>query len=408
MKRGVMVKVLTFLLMFAIGAYLFINSPFNSFDLSNRVAVVVSVPLHGGAGESIRNSVELAFEELDYTVGGFNVDLLFLDDGDDNGLWNEDLERQNAELAVADSDVMAYIGTYNSGAAKISIPILNKAHIAQISPANTWPGLTKAGFTPGEPGIFYPTGSRNYFRVCTTDDNQGPAGAVWATELGFKSVYVVDDGSLYGVGVSDLFIQKAKDLDIQILGQHTLQKGGVTNLEILREIESLGPNFIYYGGTTPGGIAPFLQQMQSFSIPSKIMGPDGISGQDFIDLVGPDVAEGVYVTTIGVDALNLGTPEADSFASVYREKYGIEADGFAVLGYETAHVVIEALVAADGKKDRKTVLKAVAETKNFDKVLDTWSFDKSGDTDLILLSGSVAKSGSFEFVKQLTGPKKSR
>ena len=38
---------------------------------------------------------------------------------------------------------MVYMATYNSGAAKISIPIMNEAGMAMISYANTYPGLTK-------------------------------------------------------------------------------------------------------------------------------------------------------------------------------------------------------------------------------------------------------------------------
>ena len=44
---------------------------------------------------------------------------------------------------------------FNSGAAKVSIPITNRAHMAQITPANTYPGLTrKNGAAPGEPEIY--------------------------------------------------------------------------------------------------------------------------------------------------------------------------------------------------------------------------------------------------------------
>ena len=84
-------------------------------------------------------------------------------------------KRANANEAVKDPDVMVYIGTYNSGAAKISMPILNKAGLLMISPANTWPGLTKPGMgDPGEPEIYRPSGKVNYFRVVPADDLQGP------------------------------------------------------------------------------------------------------------------------------------------------------------------------------------------------------------------------------------------
>ena len=54
---------------------------------------------------------------------------------------------------------MVYIGTYNSGAAKLSIPILNAACLVMVSPANSYPGLTKAvdGVTaPGRARLLLP------------------------------------------------------------------------------------------------------------------------------------------------------------------------------------------------------------------------------------------------------------
>ena len=70
------------------------------------------------------------------------------------------------------------MGTYNSGCAKIIVPILNqdpKGPMVMVSNANTNPGLTKA-WDPGEPGKYYPTGKRNYYRVVTTDDKKHDKG----------------------------------------------------------------------------------------------------------------------------------------------------------------------------------------------------------------------------------------
>jgi len=374
------------------------------FDTSSIVKIAISVPEAGAAGESIANAVELAFTELDFKVDDFDIELLFLDGGDENGIWSEDIERANAERAVHDPEVLAYIGTYNSGAAKISIPILNKGNLVQISPGNTWPGLTKSGFAPGEPGIFYPTGTRNYFRVCTTDDNQGPAGAIWANELGVKSVYIIDDGGAYGAGIANLFKRKAHSIDLEVLGHSTIGKNANSYLDILNPIKENEPDLVYYGGTAPGGITLFIQEMRAMGITSKIMGPDGIAAQDFVDLAGDDLAEGVYATTIGVSATDIETKESLKFKDAYMAKYLTEPGPFAVLGYETAHVLIEALKNVEGQRDRVAVMKAVSQTHDFGILLDKWSFDNFGDTSNILMSGSVVKDGAFEFVKILTAP----
>jgi len=396
---GAFVVILTGLLV-----YIAHSNNFISLSDTEEIKIAISVPLAGTAGASIKNSIELAFGEVNYTIDDFKVELLVLDGGDETGAWSDEIEKNNAETAAADPDVLAYMGTYNSGAAKISIPILNRANIVQISPANTWPGLTKTGFAPGEPGIFYPTGQRNYFRVCTTDDNQGPAGAIWANELGFSSVYVIDDGEAYGVGVAGLFKRKALSIGIDVVGNSTLSDEPRSRREILDKVKQHEPDLIYYGGTTPGGIAPFLQEIDALEIDVKIMGPDGIAGQDFIDLVGVDIAEGVYATTIGVSALNIDREEAYRFNELYSSTYGSDAGPFAVLAYESAQVLIAALKKVDGKKDRLAVLEAVRDTKNFHSLLDNWSFDDAGDTDLVLMSGSKVVGGAFVFIKDLQTP----
>src|SRR5204863_59288 len=107
------------------------------------------------------------------------LEVVNLDDASpQTGKWDGAVEAENANKAVGDPLAIVYIGTYNSGAAKVSIPITNRAHMAQVTPANTYPGLTKKrGAAPGEPEIYRPGGFVNYFRPIPADDIQGAVGA---------------------------------------------------------------------------------------------------------------------------------------------------------------------------------------------------------------------------------------
>ena len=85
---------------------------------------------------------------------------------------------------IGDKSVMVYIGPYNSGASKTSQPLLNEAGLLQISPACTWPGLTKkvpGGEASGEPGVYRKSEKITFCRVCPNDFVQGPLSAVFAT-----------------------------------------------------------------------------------------------------------------------------------------------------------------------------------------------------------------------------------
>ena len=146
------------------------------------------------------------------------------------GKWDPAQETANANKAVDDQDVVAYIGTGSSGAAKLSIPILNQANIVMVSPAATYPGLTKPGKGEGnEPNVYYPNGKRNFARVFPTDDLQGKAAAKWAKLLGVKKVYILDEQELDGKGIADIFETVAKQLGLQVLGHEGIEPSSTSN-----------------------------------------------------------------------------------------------------------------------------------------------------------------------------------
>jgi branched-chain amino acid transport system substrate-binding protein len=136
------------------------------------------------------------------------------------GGWDSAKCATNARLYASNRSVIGVVGTFNSGCAKIIVPILNRANpgpLPMVSPANTNPGLTKH-WDPGEPQKYYPTGVRNYARVVATDDFQGPADAMWSKALGYKKVYVLNDKQTYGFGVATTYKNAAKKLGIQVVG----------------------------------------------------------------------------------------------------------------------------------------------------------------------------------------------
>src|SRR5262245_12853340 len=172
--------------------------------------------------DSIINSIRMRLDEANSLVcgGRFKIDLLDANDGAAvTGLWQEGLETRNANKAVEDPDVMIYLGPFDSDAAKVSIPILNRAGMVMISSSNTYTGLTRPNRAhPDEPGKYYPSGQRNYTRVVTADDVQGDAGARWAQKLGVKKVYILDDQEGYGQSVAYAFEKTAKEIGIEVLG----------------------------------------------------------------------------------------------------------------------------------------------------------------------------------------------
>lgn len=366
---------------------------------TNIITIVYSAPLSLSSTDISLNAVNLALEQRNNRAGGFDVVLKVLDDGDVTGNWVEENERSNALVAVSDPTTVAFLGPLNTGAAKISMPILNQAGIVQMSPSNTWPGLTKSGFLPNEPGIFYPTGIQHYVRVAPTDDLQGPAGALWAFELGFKSAYVVNDNDAYGIGIANLFERKARNIGISIVGSKSITPDTTQYQAVGDEIIASGAELVYYGGITPNGGPELLKYLREKGSTAAFMGPDGIFEQDFIDRAG-SASEGVFITAIGAPPEEVKSPTAIAFLTTYKERFNSDPDVFGALTYDATIALLDAIDRADSS-DRAAILREVKAIRSQPGVFGTWGFDKNGDTTLTLMSGNIIVNGSFTFDKIL-------
>ncbi|MBI4492876.1 MAG: branched-chain amino acid ABC transporter substrate-binding protein [Chloroflexi bacterium] len=378
--------------------------------LSGTVKIVSSLPRTGsskGQTDTMVNAMKMALEESNNKVGDATI---AYDDMDDataaKGSWDAAKEAENANKAAADQNVLLYLGTFNSGAAKVSIPILNRAGpLGMISPANTYPGLTKKveGVEANEPDVYYPNKTRNYYRVIPADDLQGPMGASWAKDLGAKKVYILDDTELYGHGIAVAFQLAAKKLNLDVVGGPDGIDAKASDYRALaQKIKTSGADLVYFGGITQNNAGKLWQDLKAAVPDLKLMGPDGIMENAFIEAAGP-AAEGSYITFGGVPPDQLKGKGAD-FVKKYKDKYKQDLEAYTAYGYEAARVGLKAIQDC-GKKDRACVVEALSKVKNFDGVLGTWSFTETGDTTLTTGSGNTVKNGKFEFVKVLEAPK---
>jgi len=370
---------------------------------AKTVKILSSLPMTGASRTQtveIVNSIQMAI--ADTKINNVTVQFEALDDATAaKGSWDAAQEAENARKAINDKSVVAYIGTYNSGAAKVSIPLLNQAGLVMVSPANTYPGLTKPGKgEANEPNTYYPNGKRNYARVVPADDLQGAVGAVWTKDLGGKNVYIIHDTELYGKGIADVFRAKAKEIGLTEKGYEGAQKAD-NYRALANKIKDSGADFVYYGGIVDNNPAVLAKDLKAVAPNIKFMGPDGINCSEFLKQAGP-AGDGVYSTFGGVPPEKYTGKSAD-WLKAYDAKYQNKSpNAYAIYGYEAAKVVLAAIAkAGDKADDRATVLANVMGTKDYEGVLGKWSFDANGDTTLTQFSGSVGKGGAWVFEKEL-------
>ncbi len=317
-------------------------------------------------------------------AGRFRIDYVSLDDASAaSGQWAADRERANANQAAADPDAVVYLGTFNSDAARVSIPILNQAGLVMISPANTADDLTAGA----DAARYFPGGERNYARVIARDEFQGAFGARWAAHLGARTVYMLDDGQSYGRAIADQFEQSAAAHTLTVVGRAEVS-GNLADLTA--QITAANPDLIYYGGLAQPDLVQLIKGLRVAGVTAAVMGPDGLLIPDFAQAVTAASGDGIYTTLAGVVPAQL--PAAGQrFVADYTTRYQAPS-GYTAFAYEAASVALAA-IARVCVKDRAAILKAVLATRDFQGVLGTWSFDANGDTTLYAMLGYRVQEG---------------
>jgi branched-chain amino acid transport system substrate-binding protein len=362
---------------------------------TSEIHVYSSLPRQGTNTEQTDTLVEQIKSILDgQKVGNFTIKYTDLDDSSAaaGGDWDGAVEQANANKVAADPDAMIYIGTYNSGAAKLSIPILNEACIIMISPANSYPGLTKAvaGVTqPGEPETYFPKGYRNYVRVIATDDAQGAAGAEWAKSMGKTKAYVLDDTQTYGHGLAAAWALHANKIGIEVLSANKTTEGfdakSTDYAALAQKIKSSGADVIYIGSITGQNTGKLWKDLRSAMPDITIMTGDGVFEKSWYDGAG-QAGNGTFLTFGGVGPDQLTGAGKDWFEKYKTDHNGDQPATYTAYGNASAVVALNALKTATTANDRYEVLKAALATKDLDTVVGKVTFDANGDA----LGGSIS------------------
>jgi branched-chain amino acid transport system substrate-binding protein len=318
-------------------------------------------------GISIRNSVELAIEQLQGPLNdmGYSIEFVPFDDQ-----ANPDVGVSNAQLIVNDSAIMAVVGHLNSGVALPSSEVYNDNDLVMVSPANTNVNITDRA---------YPTVNR----ICGRDDTQGAAGAAFAATLeGVESVYVLHDTTAYGQGVADFFSAEAEAQGLTVLGFEGTEEP--SNFDgIIQPILALDPDLIYFGGIySQTGI--FISQARAAGYEGIFMGPDGFDSSEFAELSG-DAGMGTYYTSVAAPVTVY--EGAAQFAADYEEKFGEGVQPFGAQSYDSAGIVLQGIAAAieaNGGElpTRLQVAEAVRAVEGYEGLTGTISFDDNGDPEV--------------------------
>ncbi len=359
---------------------------------SGTVDVYSSLPLQGASKDQTNamvDGIKLAVKQAGSKAGGVTIKYESLDDSTaKEGNWEPNQVASNARQVAQDKKAVAVIGEFNSGATKVSLPILNAVGIAQISPANTYVGLTtdEPGSEPGEPAKYQPTGKKTYARIVPRDTIQAEALVTQMKTDGCTKVAIANDKDTYGAGLAEVVELNAKEQGVTIVGNEGIQKDAANFRGVADKFKGAGADCFLFAGVTANGAIQVYKDVAA-AIPNvKTYGGDGVCESGFTSPSKKGIPESVGKNfSCTVATLDLASyPGGQEFIKAFSAEYGTDKpDPYAIYGYEAMQLVIDTLKAGgQAATTREGFVAQLFKTKDRDSVLGTYSIDANGDTSL--------------------------
>ena len=380
------------------------------------VDIYSSLPLQGASTSQtvpLVNGIKLALSQAGGKAGQWTVNYQSLDDSTAAaGKWDPGQTAANARKVATDPKAVYYIGEFNSGASEVSIPILNQAGLPQVSPANTYVGLTTnlAGSAPGEPQKYYPSGTRTYLRIVPIDSIQAAAGLIAMKNAGCTKVAIANDKEAYGAGLATLLELEKGFYGVNIVSNTGIDPTTPNFRSYASTIQGQGADCFYFAGITANGGVQIVKDVNSALPKAKIFGGDGVCSDTWTSAAKGGVPASIDpLMECTVATLDLAAyPGGKDFLAAYQAKYGTaNPDPYAIYGYEVMKLGLDTIAKLGAQGNSKSdVLKALFATTQRNSVLGTYGFDKNGDTTLKSYGlYKVGSNGEPVFSKTITPTK---
>ena len=317
-----------------------------------KIGMITTLSTKAGyLGEEIRDGFQLAIDMEKGRLGGIPVQLLIGDDG-----RKPEKGRQLAERFIQKDHVKILTGLVFSNVAMAVVPKVVRQGIFVISP-NAGPSrLAGKGC------------NKNYFNVSWQTDNLSEVIGQYATEQGYKKVFIIAPNYIAGKDNVAGFKRFYKG---GIAGELYTTLGQADYAAEIAALRSAAPDAVYF--FLPGGMGiNFLKQYAQSGLSRDIplMGP-AATDERILHSVGPAALGVINSSQWCVD---FHTPANEKFVAAFTKKYGRTPTLFASQGYDTARLIGSALAAVKGDMSRTDDFRRALEKADFTSVRGSFRF----------------------------------
>jgi len=391
------------------------RSPVEGRVPGRTLRIYMSGSLSGASATSTRAAMrgaEMALRDHGPRIGRYRIQLTTLDDATaQSDGWDPNQTTLNARTAAQDPTAIGYIGEFDSGASAISIPILNRAGVPQVSAQGGAVGLTSdgPGRSPGEPAKYYPTGRRTFVRVVPTYAVEAAVEVSLEQTTGCRSAFVLQDGRVDGEDAAISFVLAAQAAGLRVLGVQSYEAQAGDYRSVGLAVAKLAPSCVLLAATDEHSAARVAAQVGAVDPSASILAASPLADPAFVDpeLGGIPLSLDPRVFVLAPGLASSSYPRrGQEFLARYARLYG-SAPPQAIFGYEAMSLLLHAInVATDhgrAQAVRARVVQELFATRERHSLLGTYSLDRDGDTSLRAYGIYRVKAGALSFVAQERG-----
>lgn len=379
-----------------------------------RLVVYTGLPLVGPTaadGRAVLRGERIALAALHGRVGRYRIVLRALDDATRASRgWNPGQTDTIATRVARDSRTIGYIGDLNSGASAVSLPILNRAHIPQVSPSASAVGLTRGGpeASPGEPERYYPARTRTFARVVPNDAVQSAVQVRLQREAGCQRIMVLYDAEFDGRDAASAYEVAARRAGLQVIGSDQVDPTAAGERSLASQLGALAPDCVLLSALDQDHAATLADTVVD-ALPSASVFVTAAAGEPaFVARRGGVDAVDDPQLTITQPTLGEASypPAGQRFLRAFDRRYGSGATQ-GIWGQAAMSLLLDAIRRASdgGRRDvtRTRVMHAIFATRNQHSVLGTYSITPSGDTTIRRYGVYHVVDGHLVFWKAVRG-----
>ena len=297
-------------------------------------------------GTMIENGFKMYVDEQGGKLGGNEVQYFKVDDESDPAKAAD-----NVNKLIKRDQVDVLVGTVHSGVALAMAKAAKESNTLLIVP------------NAGADVITGPMCAKNIFRSSFTNWQPAYAMGKVASERGAKKVITITWNYAAGNESVKGFVDGLEAGGGKVVQQLTLPFPQVEFQALLTQIASQKPDAVYafFAG---GGAVKFVKDYAAAGLMKNVplYGP-GFLTDGTLEAQG-EAAQGMYTTLHYAD--NLNTPRDNAFRLAFAKAYKVNADVYAVQGYDAAQMLAAGLKAAGGDIRNRDKLVAGMEATEID------------------------------------------